>query len=142
MRRDRVSVVVLLAENKHDYHHMARPLLRALEATHHFHVEVVTDQAKLAPHRGQVVVAASDHAPLPGQIAGLKDFVRRGGGLVLLHGTLATWSEGSALTEMSAWATSGPGPVTELLIRPDAGHPLTARLAPETKLHDELYLSE
>src|SRR6266851_8264854 len=99
MRRDRVSVVALLSGTKHDYLHRARPLLRALEATHHFHVEVVTDPAALAPRRGQVVLAASDHAPHPGQIAELKDRVRDGGGLVLLHGTLAAWITNSELAE-------------------------------------------
>jgi predicted dehydrogenase len=121
---------------------MARPLLRALDATHHFHVEVVTEQAELAPHRGQVVLAASDHAPRPGQLAGLEDFVRRGGGLMLLHGTLATWAEGGELAEMSAWAPSGPGPLTELVVRTVPGHEVTERIGPELKLYDELYLSE
>jgi predicted dehydrogenase len=142
MRRDRVSVVALLAGTKHDYQHLARPLLRALDAMHHFHVEVITDPAGLAPHRGQVVLAASDHAPLPGQVAALKEFVKLGGGLVLVHGTLAAWTEGGELAEMSAWAPSGPGPVTELVIRPEPGHEVTERLGSELKLYDELYLSE
>jgi predicted dehydrogenase len=142
MRRDRVTVVTLLAGTKHDYLRMARPLLRALEASHHFHLDVVTDQAELAPHRGQVVLAASDHAPRPGQLAELKDFVSRGGGVVLLHGTLATWAEGGELAEMSAWAPSGPGPLTELVVRTEPGHQVTERLGPELKLYDELYLSE
>src|ERR1700694_166256 len=96
MSRNRVSVLALLAGGAHDYLPMARPLLRALEDTQHFHIEVVTDPANfdMREIRGrQVLIAASDHHLQPKQAALLTDFVRRGGGLVLLHGTLATWAE-------------------------------------------------
>jgi scyllo-inositol 2-dehydrogenase (NADP+) len=139
---DRISVAVLLAGTAHDYLHMARPLLRALEATKHFNVEVVTDSRNLPLENAKVLLAASDHALQPGQAAQLTDFVRRGGGLVLLHGTLATWADRAEMAELARWAPSGPGPLTELVIRPDPSHPLTARLGPELKLMDELYFSE
>jgi scyllo-inositol 2-dehydrogenase (NADP+) len=139
---DRISVAVLLSGTHHDYLHMARPLLRMLEATQHFNVEVLTDARNLPLENAKVLLAASDHALQPGQAAQLTDFVRGGGGLVLLHGTLSTWADGGAMAELARWAPSGPGPLTELVIRPDSSHPLTARLGPELKLLDELYFSE
>ena len=138
--KDRTAVAVLLAGSRHDYVHLARPLLKALEATQHFHLEVVTD-ASVLPLQSQVLLAASDHALLPGQASQLADFVRGGGGLVLLHGTLAAWTENGDLAELARWTPSGPTPLTELIIRPDTSHPVTARLG-ELKVHDELYLSE
>jgi predicted dehydrogenase len=139
---ERIAVRVLLAGNHHDYLHMARPLLRALDATHHFNVDVVTDTKELRLDGAAVLLAASDHALQPGQASQLTDFARGGGGVVLLHGTLAAWAEGGDLGELAGWAPSGPTPLTDLLIRPDPSHPLTSRLGPELKLLDELYLSE
>jgi scyllo-inositol 2-dehydrogenase (NADP+) len=139
---ERIPVVVLLAGAQHDYLHMARPLLRALEATHHFTVEVTTDPEHLPLHNTKVLLAASDHALQPGQASRLTDFVRSGGGLLLLHGTLAKWAEGGDLSELAGWTPSGPGPLTELIVRPDRSNPLTSRLGDELKVHDELYFSE
>ena len=139
---DRISVLVLLAGGRHDYLHMARPLLRALEATHHFNLKVTSDAADLRLQNGDVLLAASDHALQPGQAARLKDFVKGGGGLVLLHGTLAAWADSEEMREIADWAPSGPGPITELVLRPDALHPISARLGAEIKLVDELYFSE
>src|SRR3981081_517733 len=121
---------------------MARPLLRALEHAHQFDVDVVTNPKDVRLDDVEVLLAASDHALLPGQARQLTDFVRGGGGLVLLHGTLAAWAEGGGLGELAGWAPSGPAPLTELIIRPDTSHPLTSRIGPELKLIDELYLSE
>ena len=135
-------MLVLLAGSRHDYRHMARPLLRALEATHHFNVSVVTDPKGVQLDSAAVLLAASDHPLQPGQAAQLTDFVRRGGGLVLLHSTLEAWAEGGGLGELAGWAPSGPAPLTELIIRADTSHPLTSRIGPELKLLDELYLSE
>jgi scyllo-inositol 2-dehydrogenase (NADP+) len=139
---DRIPVALLLAGNQHDYLHMARPLLRALEATHQFTVEVVTDGEDLPLRGAKVLLAATDHALRSGQALQLTDFVRSGGGLVLLHGTLATWAEGGDLSELAGWAPTGPGPLTELVVRPDPSNPLTLRLGAELKVHDELYFSE
>jgi predicted dehydrogenase/type 1 glutamine amidotransferase len=139
---DRIPVVLLLAGNRHDYLHMARPLLRALEATHQFTVEVVTDAGDLPLRGATVLLAASDHALRSGQASQLKDFVRSGGGLVLLHGTLATWAEGGEVAELAGWAPTGPGPLTELIVRPDPSNQLTSRLDAELMVHDELYFSE
>jgi predicted dehydrogenase len=139
---DRVSVLALLAGGTHDYVRMARPLLRAMESTHHFHIDVVTDPEHLDLDGPRVLLAASDHHLQAGEAARLTDFVRRGGGLVLLHGTLANWSETGELAELARWAPTGPAPLTELVVRADRSHPLTQRLGPELKLTDELYLSE
>ena len=138
--KDRTSVAVLLAGSRHDYVRLARPLLKALEATQHFLLDVVTD-ANVLPLQSQVLLVASDHALLPGQASELVNFVRGGGGLVLLHGTLAAWAESGEMADLARWAPSGPTPLTELIIRPDASHPLASRLG-EIKVHDELYLSE
>jgi scyllo-inositol 2-dehydrogenase (NADP+) len=140
--RNRVSVLALLAGGTHDYVRMARPLLRALERTQHFQVDVVTDHERFGLDGPQVLLAASDHHLQPGQAAQLTDFVHRGGGLVVLHGTLAHWAETGELAELTRWAPTGPAPLTELVIRADPSHPLTQRLGPDIKLTDELYLSE
>jgi predicted dehydrogenase/type 1 glutamine amidotransferase len=142
MPHPRVSVLALLADGAHDYARLARPLLRALEATQHFHVDVATDPRAFAPGEHRVLLAASDHHLHAGQATELTDYVRRGGGLVLLHGTLANWVETGELAELAGWAPTGPAPLTELVIRTDASHPLTQRLGPEITLTDELYLSE
>jgi scyllo-inositol 2-dehydrogenase (NADP+) len=139
---ERIPVVVLLAGAQHDYLHMARPLLRALEATHHFAVEVAGDAEHLPLQNTKVLLAASDHALQPGQAARLTDFVRSGGGVLLLHGTLAKWAEGGDLSELAGWTLSGPGPLTELVVRPDPSNPLTSRLGAELKVRDEMYFSE
>src|SRR5258708_22415912 len=139
---ERIPVVVLLAGTQHDYLHLARPLLRSLGGTHHCTVDVTTDAEHLPLHNTRVLLAASDHSLQPGQASQLTDFVRSGGGLVLLHGTLATWAEGGDLSDLAGWAPTGPGPLTELVIRPDTSNPLKARLGDELKVHDELYFSE
>jgi scyllo-inositol 2-dehydrogenase (NADP+) len=139
---DRISVLVLLAGSRHDYLHVARPLLKALEATHHFNLKVISDLADLQLQEAQVMLAASDHALQAGQAAQLTDFVRGGGGLVLLHSTLASWTQSGELSELAGWAPSEPGPLTELVIRPDPSHPISARLGAEIRLDDELYFSE
>src|SRR5882762_1874681 len=140
--RNRVSVLALLAGGEHDYARLARPLLRALEGTQHFHIDVATDAEKIALGGHQVLLAASDHHLQPGRAAQLSDFVRRGGGLVLLHGTLASWAESGELAELAHWAPTGPAPLTELVVRADPSHPVMQRLGPDLTFTDELYLSE
>jgi predicted dehydrogenase len=139
---DRVPVQALLAGRSVDYLHLARPLLRTLELTHHFDVRVVTEPAALSFDRTSVILAASDRSLVPGQAAELTDFVKRGGGLVLLGGTLAAWNEQGALGALARWTPSGPGPLTELMLQTDPAHPITASLGPELRLTDQLYLSE
>src|SRR2546428_10968011 len=67
----------------------------------------------------QVVVAATDRALGAEHASRLRDFVRRGGGLVLIGGTLAAWSDAEPIRELAGWLPSGPGPLTELIVRPD-----------------------
>ncbi len=138
----RVLVQALMTGGGRDYPHLAGPLLRSLELTHHFELEVVTDPAALSLGRARVILAASDTALAPGQAEELNAFVRRGGGLVLLGGTLAAWNAQSALGELARWTPSGPGPMTELVLQAEPSHAITERLGPELKLTDELYLSE
>src|ERR1700704_5505960 len=80
--KERISLLALLAGGRHDYLHLARPLLRAMEASHRFHVKVATDVNELNFDHAQVVLVASDHPLHPGQAGQLTEFVRRGGGLV------------------------------------------------------------
>ena len=142
MKRGRVAVQALLAGRAHDYMQLARPLLRALEQSHHFELEVIADQKALSIGRATVILAASDRALSTQQMGELTEFVRRGGGLVVLGGTLAAWNGHGELGELARWTPTGPGPMTELLLRADPSHPITERLGPEVKLTDELYLSE
>src|SRR5260370_36734029 len=122
---DRIPVVALLAGTRHDYLHMARPLLKALEATHHFAVDVVTDGEVMPLRDAKVLLAASDHALQPGQASQLTDFVRAGGGLVLLHGTLAAWAESGDLSGLAHWTPSAPAPLPRPAVRPGPARPLT-----------------
>jgi predicted dehydrogenase len=143
MSRDRVSVLALLAGGgQHDYLHLARPLLRGLEGTQHFHLDVITESKVIDLGRPKVLLAASDHHLQPGQAVELTEFARRGGGVVLLHGTLASWAETGELAELAGWAPTGPAPLTELVVRAQPSHPLTERLGPDLTFVDELYLSE
>ncbi len=132
----------MLSGRSLDYLHLARPLLRALELTHHFEVRVITDPAALSFGGSNVILAASDRSLVPGQADELMEFVKRGGGLVLLGGTLAAWNEQGALGTLARWTPSGPGPLTELMLNTDPAHPITATLGPELSLTDQLYLSE
>jgi predicted dehydrogenase len=142
MSGNRVRALALLAGGAHDYQRLAHPLLHALESMHHFQLDVIDDQRALELDSFAVLLAASDQALQPGQRELLKDFVRRGGGLLLLHGTLAAWNADGSLAEIARWTPSGPGPLTELVIRTEATHPVTARLGLELVFTDELYLSE
>jgi len=137
-----VLVQALTTSGARDYLQMVRPLLRSLELTHHFELEVVTDPAALSFTRARVILAASDQDLAPSQTEELTGFVRRGGGVVLLGGTLAAWSRHGALGELAGWAATGPGPMTELVLGVEPLHPITATLGPELRLTDELYLSE
>ena len=138
MARERVRVRVLLAGREHDYAAHARPLMHALERTHHFELEpsdrpVAGDAA--------VLIAASDDPPSPDEARQLEAFVRGGGGLILLHGTLAAWAAVDPIAEIAGWTPGGRGPATELVVR-TVPHAITDRLSAEVRLHDELFLSE
>ncbi len=142
MGRSRLPVMFLLAGRTHDYQHLAQPLLRALEVSHHFDLELTSDSALAPGSNARVLVAAADEQLGPGQATRLNDFVRQGGGLVLLHATLAAWSRADGIAELAGWRPSGPSRLTELVVRTAADHPLTQRLAAEIRLEDELFLAE
>jgi predicted dehydrogenase len=133
--------MVLLAGRAHDYRHATRPLLHSLELTHHLDLEVTSDAAAM-PGRARVLIAASDEPLTPDQAARLEAFVRGGGGVVLLHGTLAAWSQHDDIAELAGWRPSTSGRLTELIVRTIPDHPVTERLAPEIRLEDELLLAE
>ena len=139
---ERVPVVALLGSGEHDYPHLARPLMLALESSRHFQIETVHRQADLNLAGRHVVIAAADEALQPGQAVALAEFVNRGGGLILVHGTLSAWSADPAIARLSGWTASGPGPQSELVVTPDPSHPVTQRLVQEWKITDELFLSE
>ncbi|HET7465258.1 MAG TPA: Gfo/Idh/MocA family oxidoreductase [Candidatus Dormibacteraeota bacterium] len=141
MGRNRFTLLALLSGRAHDYAHLARPLLHSLERTHHFDVEATGEIDSLDPGRARVVLAAADVPISPQQARRLSDFVRAGGGAVLLHGTLAAWSEHDAIAEMAGWRLGTPASLTELVVR-TADHPITERLSPEMHFEDELYVSE
>ena len=103
---------------------------------------MIADPAHLDTGGGGVIVATSDSPLPPGKDEQLAEFVGRGGGLVLLGGTLAAWNGHAAIAGLARWTPSGPGPSTELILRADPSHPVTQRLGPELKLTDRLYLSE
>src|SRR5689334_11604305 len=136
MSRNRFTLLALLSGRAHDYGHLARPLLHSLERMHSFDVEVGDGFAALEGGHARVLLAASDVPLESEQAARLNEFVRRGGGLVLLHGTLAAWSEHDAVAEMAGWRLGGPAPLTELVVRV-MDHPITERLTPEFRIEDE-----
>jgi scyllo-inositol 2-dehydrogenase (NADP+) len=141
MPRARVAAQALLTGGGRDYGRLAKPLLHALEVSHHFDLDVISDPSALRFDRDVVLVATDDGLP-PGHAHALNDFVTSGGGLVLLAGTLAAWNSDGALSELARWTPSGPGPSTELVVRAEASHAITERLGPELVLTDQLYLSE
>ena len=128
----RISVQAVLENGKHDYAQLQ--LEQRL-----FDV----DFGSFSPSGDHdVVLVATDQPLVSRQASALRNFVRRGGGLVLLHSTLAAWSSSEAIRELAGWVPSGPGPLTELIVRPDPRHPVTQRIDVEWKVRDELYLSE
>lgn len=89
-----------------------------------------------------VILAATDEPISSRHAAQLREFVHRGGGLVLLEGTLAAWSSLSPIRELAAWAPTGPTPLTEIVIKANPDHSVTQDLEPECKVRDRIYLSE
>src|SRR5579871_3741892 len=138
MARERIALRFVVAGREHDYATLTRPLLHALERTHHLSIDAGSEPV---PGGAAVVIAASDEPLDADHAAALNDFVRSGGGLILLHGTLAAWSESAAIAELAGWTPGGRGRPTELVVRTEP-HALTERLTPEIRLHDELFLSE
>ena len=135
----RHSILALLTAGEHDYPSLARPLLHGLELMHHFDIGV-TDQLRVA--RSEVVLAASDRPLESSEAVALEEYVRAGGGLVLLHGTLAAWARSDPVAQLAAWRPGPASRMSELVVRSAGRHVLTDRLEPEFRVEDELFLTE
>src|SRR5207245_6130395 len=118
---------------------MARPLLRSFDASR-FEVRV-EDMAQI-PDGRQIVLVATDEPITAEQASQLRDFVSAGGGLVLLHGTLAAWSSSDAIRELAGWVPSGPGPLTVMIVRTNPVHSVKRRADAEWEVLVVLLLSE
>src|SRR2546421_8756811 len=79
----------------------------------------------------RVVLAATGEPISDRKATQLRNFVRRGGGLVLLGGTLAAWSESEAIRDIAGWVPAGASAVTEIVLRAGGRHPVTRSLGPE-----------
>src|SRR5262245_20180938 len=90
----------------------------------------------------RVVVAATAGPLSDRRAAEPRAFVRRGGGLVLVGGTMAARSSSAPIVEMAAWSPGAASPEPELIVRPDPNHPVTQRRGPEWKVRDRLWPSE
>ena len=134
---DRIAVRGLVDAGEHDYRRLLRPLLESLDANR-FDFSFADG---LAFDAG-TVLAAGDRPLDPESAARLREFVRRGGGLVVLHGTLAAWSGSQAIREMAGWVPGGRSQPTELIVHPASDHPLTRGVEPAWAVSDEMYLSE
>src|SRR5579864_4065414 len=140
MIRPRIRVRALLAGREHDYGRMARPLLRALDVMHHFDMQLTSDPGAVVPEPGAVLLATSDLPIGSSDAVRLDRFVRGGGGVVLLHGTLAAWSEHDAIADLAGWRLGTATPPTEIIVKATHSHELTQRLSPELALEDEIFL--
>ncbi|HYL07737.1 MAG TPA: Gfo/Idh/MocA family oxidoreductase, partial [Candidatus Udaeobacter sp.] len=129
---DRISVRVVLDAGEHDYPRLARPLVESFDAK----------RFDLGGPDPRVVLAASDRAIEPDEALRLKEFVHAGGGLVMLHGTLAAWSSSAAIREVAGWVPGGRSRSTELIVKAAPGHGLTRGLEAEWAVPDEIFLSE
>ena len=137
-----MKVLALLDDGAHEYARMARPLLRSLGQRHDLRVDVATHGAEVDFTQHQVVLAATDRPLSAGQASRLREMVERGGGLILLHGTLAAWAGPGDLFTMAGWAPAGESPLSELVVRPNQADHVTQRLDAEWKVRDGFHLSE
>ena len=136
----RLPVRVLLGSGAHDYRSATRPLMKFLESSRHFDLSPLEELRDLDPE--SVLIAASDEPIGTERAAALTDFVRKGGGLVLLHGTLAAWSPEGELAELAGWAPGARSQLSELVVKTDPTHPISARIGSDLKFDDELFLTE
>ena len=134
---DRIAVRGLIEAGEHDYPRLLRPLIESLDASR-FDFGSSDD---LAFDAG-VVLAASDRALDAESASRLREFVGRGGGLVVLHGTLAAWSGSQAIREVAGWVPGGSSRATELIVHPASDHALTRGVESAWAVMDEIFLSE
>lgn len=135
-------MLAFLTGGRQDYRAAAGPALRHLERAG-YEVELTSDPSRLAdPSPADVVLAASDAGPLGTEEAqALAGWVVAGGGLIALHRTMAAWSENEPLAAIAGFRPGELTPVTELVVRPVTGHPVTDRMAEEFFLPDRLQLT-
>lgn len=129
---ERIRVRAVIEGGEHEYPRMSRPLIESLDPK----------RFDLGSTDARVVLAATDRPIAADEAARLRDFVRSGGGLVALHGTLAAWSGADAVREVAGWVPGGTSRPTELIVRPAHDHPLTRGLKSEWAVVDEIFLSE
>ncbi len=134
---ERIAVRGVFGSGEHDYARLVRPLLDSLDPKR-FEV-APTD--RLGTDR-DVLLVATDQSIDTADAESLREFVARGGGVVLLHGTLAAWSAAGAVRELAGWVPGGASQPTELIARPAAAHPLTLGMRDEWVVRDEILLSE
>jgi predicted dehydrogenase len=121
-----------------DYATAAAPLLRSLQASGRFEVQVGQGEVRPAGH--QVVLAASERPRGDAEAAALAAHLRAGGGLVVLGATVAAWSRNRAFADLLGWAPAETAPAAELRVRPAPGGLISPRLDSELLLWDRLHL--
>lgn len=118
------------------------PLLLALRATRAAEVEAIAVERLRRPAPGTVIIAASGEALSSANATMLTEFVREGGGLLLLGGAVLRWREHPAIGELLGGLPAMQTPATEIIAHPAADHEVTRRLDPDIILHDRVLLYE
>ena len=120
-----------------DYAAASAALLPFLRRSSGIELSDTPASGELRPQGHHVVVAASDRTPSETDIEALDAHLRAGGGVVLLGGTLASWSRNATFAELAGWRPGQLSRPAELRLRPTAG-PLSARLDPEILIRDRI----
>ena len=117
-----------------------RSLFRGLGESGAFALTVAGPEALTGLNGHRVVLGTGDRPLRPDQAEALGGFLRQGGGLVTLGPTAAAWAESPELADLLGRPPAEESAVTELLVRPVPGHPITDRLEPEVPVTDRLPL--
>lgn len=123
-----------------DYAAASAALLPFLRRSSGIELSDTPASGELRPQGHHVVVAASDRTPSEADIEALDAHLRAGGGVVLLGGTLASWSRNATFAELAGWRPGRLSRPAELRLRPAAAGPLSARLDPEILIRDRISL--
>jgi predicted dehydrogenase len=133
------GVLAVLSRGRTGYAHLASPLLHHLRRAG-LPVEVATRTAILGAISPERVLLLALDAPLATKEAdSIRRFLHQGGGAVCLHSTLAAQAAG-VLADLVTSFPPTQTKLTELLVRPDPGEPLLARMDREFRLVDRLQL--
>lgn len=151
-----IPVIIVTGQNNHDWKTSTPTLKAILEETGRFKVDVDENPGaltpeKLAPYRAIISnwtsfgdSAAENEKWSPESRAAYLDFVRRGGGHVVVHAgasSFYTWPEYQEMTGKAGWklGRTAHGAVAPFPVRlPQAKHPVTQGLEPFTTT-DELW---